>query len=522
MATRKQRISSQRKQRKAQSNPRLPWRQVTSPYLPLEILSTDQVEAIHQASLEVLRDAGIKFLSDRARQIFRMAGAEIDDARQMIRFDPMMVEELVSCAPPSFMVKARNSDRSIEMGGNHINFATVGGPSFVSDLDKGRRAGTLQDLKNFFKIVHQLEIFHIGGASPFEPQELPADSRHLDKYLAAITCHDRIWMSSMLGSYRACDGLRMLGIVHGLSLDQLSKDVLTIGNININSPRQVDESMSDSLIEFASMNQAVLVTPFTLLGAMAPTTMAGALVQQNAEALACIALVQVIQKGAPVIYGSFSSNVDMSTGSPAFGTPEYIRTTLASAQLARRYSLPFRASGSNASNASDEQATYETCMSIWAAVMGQTNLLLHGGGWLEGGLVASFEKLIIDAEILQLMSESLKPIPVNQDTLAIKAIAEVPPGGHFFDASHTMQRYQNIFYSSLLSDWRNYETWHDDGAQYSSQRANRIWKSLLNEYEAPSLDPSIVEELEHYVSHRKIEIDDGNLNASLISRSCWP
>ena len=518
MKATKRRISRDRKRRDSQSVQRLKWQRVVNPYPPFEILSTDQIETIHQASLEVLRDTGIKFLSQRARYVFRIAGAEIDDGRSIVKLDPGLVEELVSYTPDNFTLVARNLNRSIEMGGNNINFATVGGPSFISDLDGGRRNGTLEDLKRFFKIVHQLEIFHLGGASPFEPHELPAETRHLDKYLAAITHHDKIWLSNMLGAYRACDGLRMRAIVHGIDLDQPPDEVLTVGNININSPRQVDESMSDSLIEFATMNQATLVTPFTLLGAMAPTTMAGALVQQNAEALACIALSQAVQKGAPVIYGSFSSNVDMKSGSPAFGTPEYVRTTLASAQLARRYSLPFRASGSNASNAPDEQATYETCMSTWAAVMGHTNLLLHGGGWLEGGLVASFEKLIIDAEILQLLAESLKPIPVDRDTLAVEAIAEVSPGGHFFESSHTMQRYQDIFYSPLLSDWRNFETWYDDGALHAFKRANHIWKTLEKEYETPPLDESVREELEAYVARRKSEIENGDEDRVLFNR----
>ena len=511
----KRRISRRRKARDTKSVPRLDWNRVVNPYPPLEILSADQIEAIHQASLEVLRDAGIKFLSATARNLFRTAGAMVDDSRQIVRFDPALVEELISHAPSNFRIKARNPQRSIEMGGGNINFATVGGPSFVSDLDNGRRSGTIEDLRNFFKIVHELEIFHLGGANSFEPQDLPADSRHLDKYMAAITCHDKVWVASMLGRYRARDALNMLAIVHEVSLEETPSEVLTMGNINVNSPRQVDDTMSDALIEFSMMNQAVLITPFTLLGAMAPTTMAGALVQQNAEALACISLSQIVRQGAPNVYGSFSSNVDMKTGSPAFGTPEYVRTTLASAQLARRYSLPFRASGSNASNAPDEQATYETCMSVWAAVMAHTNLLLHGGGWLEGGLVASFEKLIIDAEILQLISESLKPIPVNRDTLAVEAIAEVPPGGHFFGSSHTMERYEDVFYEPLLSDWRNFETWRDDGAQHTAQRANRIWKSLLNEYQAPALDESIAEALERYIERRKDEISKGQQDAIL-------
>ena len=511
------RKSHQRADRNPDAVTTLKWRKVVNPYPPVEILSEGQVEAIHLASLDVLRDAGVKFFSLRARNIFRSIGADVDDSEQIVRLDPELVVEKIKTVPSTFTVKARNEERSTEFGGNNINFFTVGGPSFVSDMDRGRRAGTLADLNDFFKLIHQLEIFHSGGASPFEPLELPAESRHLDKYLSAITHHDRLWMTNMIGAYRARDALEMLRIVHGFDWNQLMEQPVTIGNININSPRQVDEAMSDALVEFASARQPVLITPFTLLGAMAPTTMAGALVQQNAEALACMVLVQAVNPGAPLIYGSFSSNVDMKTGSPAFGTPEYVRTTLASGQLARRYSCPYRSSGSNASSAPDEQATYETCMSVWAAVMAHTNLLLHGGGWLEGGLVASFEKLIIDAEILQLIAESLKPIEVNEETLAVNAIGDIPPGGHFFGSEHTMERYENIFYSPLLSDWRNFETWQDDGALGASQRANKIWKTMLIEYEQPEIDPGILENLNTFVERRKNEIGNNQEDAVLRS-----
>ena len=509
MATRPRRISRSRKSRKSQSSIRWKWSPVVNPYRPIEILSDDQVEAIHQATLTVLRDVGIKFNSTKARKLFQQAGAKVDCSSQIVCFDPALVEQEIAKAPSNFTVKARTPEKSIVVGGQHINFATVGGPSFVSDFDKGRRSGTLADLKNFFKVASELQVFHSIGSNSFEPLDLPARTRHLDKYLAAITVHDRVWMANMLGAFRARDALEMLTIVHDINLDELHQQPLTIGNINVNSPRQVDEAMSDSLIEFAKFGQAVLVTPFTLLGAMAPTTMAGALVQQNAEALACIVLAQIVKPGAPVIYGSFASNVDLKTGSPAFGTPEYIRTTFASGQLARRYSLPYRSSGSNASNIPDEQATYETCMSVWAATMAHSNLLLHGGGWLEGGLVASFEKLVIDAEILQILSQSFEPLVVNEDTLAVQAIADIPPGGHFFGSSHTLERYTDIFYTPLLSDWRNYETWLDDGAETASKRANTIWKSILQEYTKPPLDIAILEELNEFVKRRTGEIETG-------------
>ncbi len=513
--TRRRRGNVKRSAREPNAVQRSKWSAVVNPYPPLEVLSQDHLETIHRTSLNVLRDTGIKFLSDDARNILRSHGADVDEPDQMVRFDPDLVESLLTRTTGSFTIKARNRDRSVLMGDNSLNFGTVGGPSFVTDLDRGRRAGTIEDLHNFLKVAAELEIFHFCGASPIEPIDLPAASRHLDKYYASITIHDRLWTPSMLGGFRAADALEMTAIAHGISYGQLADETVIMGNINVNSPRQVDGPMAEAMIEFARVGQGVIVTPFTLLGAMAPTTMAGALVQQNAEALACIALIQAVNPGSPVVYGTFSSNVDMRTGAPAFGTPEYVRTTLASGQLARRYGLPLRSSGANASNAPDAQAAYETSMSIWSSLLGYANMLHQGGGWLEGGLTASFEKLIIDAEMLQMFAELLKPMEVSEDTLAEQAIADIPPGGHFFGSAHTMERYEDIFYSPLLSDWRNFETWNDDGGLTASRRANRIWKTLLDEYQPAPIDPATVEQLDAYVSARKSQIESGGENAVL-------
>ena len=491
------------------SVPRLPWRSIVNPLAPIEVLSEDQLETIHRASLRVLAEIGMKMLGSDARQRLQRAGAEVDHAEMMVRFDPGMVEEYVALAPSHFTVRARNPEKSVTLGGNHINFFPVGGPSFVSDTDRGRRAGTYEEMCNFLRLVHCFGILHAGGSSPFEPLDLPAESRHLDKCYAAVTCHDKIWSAPMLGGFRARDAMRMLCIVHGIEYERLPEQVVGLGNINTNSPRQLDESMSDALTVLAEAGQPVVVTPFTLLGAMAPTTIAGALTQQNAEALAGIVLTQVVRPGAPVIYGGFTSNVDMKSGAPAFGTPEYVKATQAGGQLARRYRVPYRTSNTNASTVVDAQAAYESEMSIWAAVTGHGNMIAHSGGWLEGGLVASFEKLVIDAEMLQMMGECLQPIVVDEDSLAIDAIAEVPPGGHFFGATHTMSRYETAFYAPLVSDWSNFETWEERGALTATQRANRIWKQLLEEYEAPPLDPAIDEELRDYVARRKREIPPG-------------
>jgi trimethylamine--corrinoid protein Co-methyltransferase len=249
----------------------------------------------------------------------------------------------------------------------------------------------------------------------------------------------------------------------------------------------------------------VIVTPFTLAGAMAPATLAGALALQNAEALGVIAYMQMVKPGALAIYGCFTSNVDMKSGAPAFGTPEYTRAAMAGGQLARRYNLPYRSSNCSTSNAVDAQAAYESCMAIWGSVMGGANMIKHSAGWMEGGLVASYEKMILDAEILQTMAEALQPFAVDEDALGIEEIREVGPGGHFFGAAHTLQRYETAFYAPMLSDWRNYETWREAGALTAAQRANAIWKQLLAEYEQPPIDPGIDEALRDYVARRKAE-----------------
>jgi trimethylamine--corrinoid protein Co-methyltransferase len=275
--------------------------------------------------------------------------------------------------------------------------------------------------------------------------------------------------------------------------------------VNANSPLQYDGPMLEGVIEMARRNQPIAITPFTLAGAMAPITVAGALVQQNAEALAGIAFAQCVNPGCPVMYGGFTSNVDMRTGAPAFGTPEYAKATLVGGQLARRYRLPYRASNVTASNAPDAQAAYESEMSIWACALAHCNLMKHGLGWLEGGLCASYEKLILDAEMLQMMAAFLEPLETDDDALAIEAIREVGPGSHFFQASHTLARYERAFYAPLLSDWRNFETWSEDGALDATRRAHRIWQALLAEYEAPPMDPAVAEELEAFVARRKEE-----------------
>ena len=474
---------------------------------PIEVLSADQVETIHRASLQVLSEIGMKVLGQQARAVYRRAGAQVDDGEETVRFDPALVEELVAMAPREFTIEARDQSRNIFLGANHINFSCVGGPSFCSDLDKGRRAGTFREMGDFIRLVHMLDIVHCGSGSPFEPLDLPVPTRHLDKAYAGLTLSNKVISCSLLGGVRALDGLNMRAIAQGLDLEDIRGRPMIFGNINTNSPRQLDASMADGLMTLAHYGQPVVVTPFTLCGAMAPATVAGALVQQNAEALAGMALAQAVNPGTPVVYGGFTSNVDMKTGAPAFGTPEYTKACQATGQMARRYGVPYRSSNTNASNAVDAQAAYESEMSIWGAVMGHANFVFHGAGWLEGGLVASFEKLIVDAEMLQMMACYLEPLRVDDETLALDAIREVQPGGHYFGAAHTLERYETAFYTPLVSDWRNFETWEEAGALTTTQRANAIWKQMLKAYEKPPMDPAVDEALQAYVAKRKEEIE---------------
>jgi trimethylamine--corrinoid protein Co-methyltransferase len=485
----------------------LPWRNIRNPLAPIEVLSADQVETIHRASLQVLSEIGMKVLGQQARAVYRRAGAQVDEGEETVRFDPALVEELVAKAPREFTIEARNQSRNIFLGANHINFSCVGGPSFCSDLDKGRRAGTFREMCDFISLVHMLDIVHCGSGSPFEPLDLPVPTRHLDKAYAGLTLSNKVISSSLLGGVRALDGLNMRAIAQGLDLEDIRGRPMIFGNINTNSPRQLDTSMADGLMTLAHYGQPVVVTPFTLCGAMAPVTVAGALVQQNAEALAGMALAQAVNPGTPVVYGGFTSNVDMKTGAPAFGTPEYTKACQATGQMARRYGVPYRSSNTNASNVVDAQAAYESEMSIWGAVMGHANFVFHGAGWLEGGLVASFEKLIVDAEMLQMMACYLEPLRVDDETLALDAIREVQPGGHYFGAAHTLERYETAFYTPLVSDWRNFETWEEAGALTTTQRANAIWKQMLKAYEKPPMDPAVDEALQAYVAKRKEEIE---------------
>ena len=494
-----------RSQRTGGGPAQLPWRRLEHSLAPTELLRPEEVEAIHDTSLRILEEVGMDFLHPEALELLRRSGAEVEAGSERVRFDRGLIAEAMAKAPSEFQLHARNPARHLAIGGNNLAFGTVASPPNVSDLAGGRRVGNFKDYCDLLRLAQSLNVIHFFSGYPVEPVDLAPETRHLDCLAAFVTLSDKAFHAYSLGRTRIRDALEMVRMARSIDEETLKREPSLFTVVNTSSPLRLDAPMIEGLIEMARHNQPVVITPFTLSGAMAPATLAGALAQQNAEALAGMTLVQLANPGAPVAYGGFTSNVDMKSGAPAFGTPEYTRAALVGGQLARRYGVPYRSSNTNAANLADAQAAYESVMSLWGAVMGRANIVLHAAGWLEGGLCASFEKMVMDAELLQMMSEFLNPLEVNEDTLAFDAVCEVGPGGHFFGAAHTLERYESAFYSPLLSDWRNFETWQESGARSATERAHELYKEILAGYEAPPLEPAIADELEAFVARRKEE-----------------
>jgi trimethylamine--corrinoid protein Co-methyltransferase len=475
-----------------------------NPFPPLEVLSADEVEHVHRAALEVLERLGIRVLLPEARELLRDAGASVDEETLIVSFPPELVEVALASAPGSFRLVARSPERTVTIGGRHVVTVPVSSPPAVSDLDGGKRDGNLADFQDLVRLTQHFDVLHVTGPC-VEPQDVPLPFRHLQSALTYLTLTDKVPYLYARGRGQVADGFEMFRIVYGVDEEEFAAAPRCYTVINSNSPRQLDVPMCMGLIDFARAGQLSVMTPFTLAGAMAPVTLAGALTLQHAEALAGVALTQVVRPGAPVVYGAFTSNVDMKSGAPAFGTPEYFKAALAGGQLARRVGLPYRSSAPTASNAPDAQGTYETMLSLFAAALGGCNMIKHAAGWLEGGLTASKEKLVLDVEVLQMVAETFQPLVVDDAEIGLDAIAETPPGGHFFGGAHTLERYRAAFYEPLVSDWSNYGQWVEAGSLDATQRANAVWKKALAEYEQPPLDDAVREELEEFVARRTAE-----------------
>ncbi|GAB5468336.1 MAG: trimethylamine methyltransferase family protein [Rhodospirillales bacterium] len=491
--------------RRAQPIQQLPWGQPRLRLPGIEILSDDEIAALHATSLKILQEIGIVFNDQEALTLFRQAGALVDDAGR-VRIGKELVDQALSTAPGSFTLTPRDPAKQVKIGGDAIAFATVLGPPNCSDLERGRRPGTLADFADFVRLGQYFNIIHMIAGSPVEPNDIPVEIRHLESTRTMLTLSDKVPYLFAQGRERLWDGLQLVAL--GLGLEdraELVERPRTYSIINTNSPLQYDGPMASGVIELARHNQVCLITPFSLAGATMPVPLAGAVAMSNAEALAGVVLTQLVRPGAPVVTAAKTVNVDMKTGAPAFATPESNKAVQIGAQLARHLGLPFRAANFNNANTVDAQALYEAQGSLWAAVTSGTNVVMHAAGWLEGGLCASFEKFVLDVEILQMMSVWLEPVPVDAETLSIEEIREVGPGGHFFGTARTIASFESAFYNPLITNTLNYEAWEEAGAADATTRAHGLYKRALEEYEAPAMDAAAQAALDSFTERRIAE-----------------
>jgi trimethylamine--corrinoid protein Co-methyltransferase len=473
--------------------------QLRHPFAPQRAFSEDEIAAMHDTALRVLEDLGIRILLDEARTIFGAAGALVDDESQMVRIGRDMVGAALATAPRSIRLRAANpAHEQVFEPGVALFMAGAGCPN-VTDAVRGRRPGSRESFVETLRLQQTFDVIHMHGPSA-EPQDVPIHLRHYALMQDQLTnCTKPLFVYSR-GRGQVEQSFEMIRLARNLDEAGFQDGVWATTVINSNSPRQLDIPMARGIIDFARAGQLTLITPFCLAGAMAPITVAGALVLQHAEALAGITLAQLTRPGAPVAYGGFSSNVDMKSGSPAFGTPEHIRANLGSGQLARLIGLPWRSATGAASNTADAQGATETVNALWAAMLAQATVTVHAAGWLEGGLSFGYEKFVLDVEALQTLAELCRPAAADTAALAYDAIAEVAPGGHFFAAQHTMERYQTAFYQPLVADLSNFGLWTENGALRADQRATAIWQKTLANFTLPADCDGVAERIAPYVA----------------------
>ncbi len=499
-----------RQHRRRQTTPagggvrKVDYRNLKNPFPPAPVFSEDRVAAIHDTALRVLEELGMKVLLPEARAIYRADGALVDDDSQMVRIGRDMVTAALAAAPRTFPLRAGARARDLVMELGNLAIQSGAGAPHATDLARGRRPATMRDYRELTILTQQFDVLHM--LNPVvEPQDIPIHLRHYAVTEAQLTLSDKFPFVFARGTPQVLDGFEMIRDFRGLSDAEFGAEPRCYTIINTNSPRQLDIPMAQGLIDFARHGQMSIVTPFCLMGAMAPVTVAGALTLSHAEALAAITLTQLVRPGAPVCYGAFSSNVDMKSGAPAFGTPEQVKANLGAGQLARFLGLPWRCAAGCAANINDAQAANETQMSAWGAVLAGATVLIHGAGWIEGGLTVSYEKLITDLEVMQIFAELCAETPAGEGEIALDALTEVQPGGHFFGCAHTMERYATAFYDPLVADWSSFGTWTERGAKDASTRATAIWQRLLDTAPAFAHDPDSAEALSGFIARRTAE-----------------
>jgi trimethylamine---corrinoid protein Co-methyltransferase len=468
-----------------------------------EILSEDAMEVLDRGWRRIVSELGLEFMLPEAVELFRKAGQTVE-GDHLVKLDPDFVLEQVAKAPREFELQARNPERTCHIGGDHMVFASVYGPPFVREGDV-RRDATMADYENFVKLSQSFDQLDSPGGTIVEPNDRPLDSRHLDMVYALQTLSDKPYMGSVISGENARDTIAMGSVV----FDGLPSSPVSISLINCNSPLRWDDRMLSAMVEYNRANQAVVMTPFLLMGAMSPVSIPATLVQQLAEALSGIALCQLVQPGCPVVFGSFLSNTDMQSGSPSFGTPESAIGLLCTGQIARHFGLPFRSGGGlTASQTADAQSAYEALMTLLPTFLAGTNFVMHAAGWLEGGLVSCYEKFIVDIELLRMLRHEFTPLEIDEASLAFGAHQEVGQGGHFLGAAHTLERFRECFYRPLLSSTENFDRWTRNGGKDAAERAGEIWRRTLEEYEEPTLDDGVRAQLQEFVARRRAELGD--------------
>ncbi len=472
----------------------------------LEILNDEALEIVEHNAETVLEEIGVAFTENpEALKRWKDVGADVQGDR--VHIPRGLARKLCATAPARFTQAARNPERNVEIGGRSLVLAPVYGPPFVRDAEGGRRYATIADFRNFVRLGYMSKWLHHSGGTVCEPTDVPVNKRHLDMLLAHMTLSDKPFMGSVTEPSRAQDSVEMCEILFGR--DFVAENTVMTSLVNINSPLTFDATMMGALEVYAAANQASIVSPFIVGGAMAPVSVAGTLTQVAAETLAGVAYSQMIRAGSPVIMGAFVTSIDMNSGAPTFGTPEAAQITYGVGQLARRLNLPYRSGGAFCgSKLPDAQAGYESANSLNTALLAGVNFMLHACGWLEGGLVASFEKFVMDADQLGILHKLAEGVSVDENAQAMDAIREVGPGGHYLGCAHTQANFKSAFWRTGVLDYKPFETWDEEGARDTQALAAARVKKLLADYRQPGIDPAVNEALNDYVARKKAGMKD--------------
>jgi len=476
------------------------YRQLRNPFPLMSVFSDDEAANMHGSALEMLETLGMRVLLPEARKLYAAGGARVDD--DMVYIGREMVEAALATAPKSIACHAGSPDRDVLLELGTLAFQPGAGAPHATDLRRGRRPGSGADFNDYTRLAHHFDVFQMMSPS-VEPQDVPTHLRHYFTMRAQMTLTDKFPFLFARGTPQTLDNFEMLRIVRGVDDETFQNSVYAYTIINTNSPRTLDVPMAQGLIDFARAGQLSIVTPFTLMGAMAPITVAGAITLSHAECLAAITLTQLVRPGAPVCYGTFTSNVDMKSGAPAFGTPTHFQASLAAGQMARMLGLPWRSAAGSASNLNDVQAANENQLGLWGCLLAGATVIIHSAGWLEGGLSVSYEKIVTDVEVLNMVAELCAGNTAGPDEIGLaNALAHVAPSGHFFAAPQTMERYTTEFYQPIVHDYANFGTWTERGARDATERAADVWESILAQPEHAFCPPDRLAALDSFIAAR--------------------